>query len=70
VGVAGASLAAAATLLESPPLLASAPLRAPSDRVRFGIVGVGMEGSGLLGVAIQLPGVECAAACRPVRWPS
>lgn len=63
VGVAGASLAAAGTLLESPPLLASAPRRAPSDRVRFGIVGVGMEGSGLLGTAIQLPGVDCAAAC-------
>ncbi len=63
VGVAGASLAAATTFLESPPLLASASVRAPSDRVRFGIVGVGMEGSGLLGTAIQLPGVECAAAC-------
>src|SRR6202166_4052671 len=63
VGVAGVSFATAATLLESPQLLASAQMRAPSDRVRFGIVGVGMEGSGLLGVAIQLPGVECAAAC-------
>src|SRR6185503_1935947 len=36
---------------------------APSDRVRFGIIGVGMQGSGLLGESIQLPGVECAAAC-------
>src|SRR5256885_13697710 len=35
---------------------------APSDTVRFGIIGVGMEGSGLLGTSIQLPGVECAAA--------
>ncbi len=35
----------------------------PSDRVRFGIVGVGMEGSGLLSTAIRLPGVECVAAC-------
>ncbi len=34
----------------------------PSDRVRFGIVGVGMEGSGLLSTAVQLPGVECVAA--------
>ena len=34
-----------------------------SDRVRFGMVGVGMQGSGLLGTAIALPGVECAAAC-------
>src|SRR5215469_1460421 len=35
----------------------------PSDRVRFGIVGVGMEGNSLLRTAIALPGVECAAAC-------
>ncbi|MFN2570821.1 MAG: Gfo/Idh/MocA family protein [Gemmatimonadales bacterium] len=34
----------------------------PSDTVRFGMVGVGMQGSGLLGTAIQLPGVTCAAA--------
>jgi len=34
----------------------------PNDRVRFGIVGVGMEGSGLLTNAIQLRGVECVAA--------
>ena len=35
----------------------------PSDTVRFGMVGVGMEGSGLLDMSIKLPGVECAAAC-------
>ena len=35
---------------------------APSDRVRFGMIGVGMQGSGLLGTAIRLPGVECVAA--------
>src|SRR6266496_1649552 len=35
---------------------------APSDTVRFGMVGVGMQGSGLLGTASQLPGVTCAAA--------
>ena len=34
----------------------------PSDTVRFGIIGVGMQGSGLLGTAISLPGVECAGA--------
>jgi len=38
-------------------------MNAPSDKVRFGIVGVGMEGTGLLTTAVQLPGVECAAAC-------
>lgn len=59
---AGASLASGK--LASPRALvntrASTP---PSDRVRFGIVGVGMQGSGLLGDSISLDGVECAAAC-------
>src|SRR3954453_15846385 len=31
-------------------------------RVRFGIIGIGMQGSGLLGNAISLPGIECVAA--------
>jgi len=34
----------------------------PSDTLRFGIIGVGMQGSGLLATAITLPGVECVAA--------
>jgi predicted dehydrogenase len=38
-----------------------APAPAP-DRVRFGIIGIGMQGSGLLGEALSLPGVECAGA--------
>jgi predicted dehydrogenase len=40
----------------------SYPAVPPSDRLRFGIIGVGMEGSGVLANAIQLPGVECVAA--------
>ncbi len=36
---------------------------APSDKVRFGIIGVGMQGSGLLATSVTLPGVECVAAC-------
>jgi len=35
---------------------------APSDTVRFGMVGVGMQGNGLLGTSISLPGVVCAGA--------
>src|ERR1700722_162109 len=35
---------------------------APSDRLRFGMVGIGMQGSGLLPNAIGLPGIECAGA--------
>jgi predicted dehydrogenase len=46
--------------------LAGQPLRfrrvAQSETVRFGMVGVGMQGSGLLGTSIQLPGVTCAGA--------
>lgn len=60
-GVAGASLIGGSAFLEEPAYAASQPT-APSDQVRFGIVGVGMEGSGLLTTAIQLPGVECVAA--------
>src|SRR5881396_728078 len=37
-------------------------LAAPSDTVRFGMIGVGMQGSGLLGAATSLPGVTCAGA--------
>ena len=32
------------------------------DRIRFGMIGVGMQGNGLLATAITLPGVECVAA--------
>ena len=67
-GVAGASLIGSSALLEQP-AYASGQAVAPSDRVRFGIVGVGMEGSGLLTTAIQLSGVECVAACRSLRRP-
>jgi predicted dehydrogenase len=60
---AGASLAGKA-ILPTAQLLQGLPRTVPaSDRVRFGMIGVGMQGSGLLGTAITLPGVECAAAC-------
>jgi len=58
---AGASLAAKTILLEPEPLLAST--MAASDRVRFGIIGIGMQGSGLLSSALELSGVECVKAC-------
>src|SRR5713101_7465639 len=60
---AGASLHAK-TIVPFPRDLMLAPRAvAASDRVRFGIVGVGMQGSGLLSQSIRLPGVECAGAC-------
>jgi len=61
-GAAGASLVAGANLLEPEYSLAADKAVAASNRVRFGIVGVGMEGNQLLSTAIQLPGVECVAA--------
>jgi predicted dehydrogenase len=52
------------TIVPLPHDLITGRLAVPaSDRVRFGMIGVGMQGSGLLSESIQLPGVECAAAC-------
>lgn len=62
-GASGAAAAARSILLEPSPLVASPKSVPPSDRVRFGIIGVGMQGSGLLKLSVDLPGVECAAAC-------
>src|SRR5216683_5337039 len=60
---AGATLAPSTVLLSPKTLLASPRPVAASDRVRFGMIGVGMQGSQLLAQSITLPGVECAAAC-------
>jgi len=43
-------------------LLAPQAMAASAERVRFGMIGIGMQGSGLLSTAITLPGVECVAA--------
>ena len=59
---AGGSLAAKTILLTPEPRVTSQWPVAASDRIRFGIIGVGMQGSGLLGESIKFPGVECAAA--------
>ena len=61
-GAAGASLLARSSVLDAEPIPSASEAVPASDRVRFGIVGVGMEGSGLLSTAIQLRGVECVAA--------
>jgi predicted dehydrogenase len=60
---AGATLAAKTIFLDPDPVWAMPQALAPSDRVRFGMIGIGMQGSGLMGTSITLPGVECAAAC-------
>ncbi len=62
-GVAGATLAGKTIFLDPEPLFALPSNLAPSDRVRFGMIGIGMQGSGLLPSSITLPGVECVAAC-------
>jgi predicted dehydrogenase len=64
-GAAGAYAVARTVLLEpeGPAWARTARPVPASDRVRFGIIGVGMQGSGLLTNSIQLPGVECAMAC-------
>src|SRR5256885_15883407 len=58
---AGASLAAS-TVRPLPRAFLNLVAGAPGDTVRFGMIGIGMQGSGLLANAITLPGVECAAA--------
>src|SRR6267378_2100196 len=62
-GAAGALAASPAIFLEPEHIPLPFQSVAPSDRLRFGIIGIGMQGSGLLRDAIQLPGVECVAAC-------
>jgi len=61
--VAAGSLVTKTIWLDPEPLWAMPQAVAPSDRVRFGIIGIGMQGSGLLANSIELPGVECVAAC-------
>jgi len=58
--VAGASIAGGSVRPDS--FLTKPKRVAPSDRLRFGIVGVGMQGSGLLDTAIKIPGIECGGA--------
>ena len=60
---AGATLGLKTIVLDPDPMWALPQTVAPSDRVRFGIIGIGMQGSGLLTNAVEIPGVECAAAC-------
>src|SRR3990172_4067117 len=63
-GAAGAALAAKTLLLDPEPIFSNPKPVAPSDRLRFASIGVGMQGSLLLRDSISLPGVECAAACE------
>ena len=62
-GTAGAMLAGRTVLFDPTPAAAREQATVTGDRVRFGIIGVGMQGSGLLTNAVALPGMECIAAC-------
>lgn len=61
VAAAGGVFAAESILLGSQPAEASVRPVQASDRVRFGMIGVGMQGSGLLATALAI-GHECVAA--------
>ena len=58
----GGLLASRTIRLEAKPFSSRSKTVAPSDKLRFGIIGIGMQGSGLLKGAITLRGVECVAA--------
>jgi predicted dehydrogenase len=58
----GALIAANTVFLNTESFASPRPVPA-SDRIRLGIIGIGMQGSPLLTTAITLPGVECVAAC-------
>ena len=60
---AGIVLAASPYFLQARSAGAAAPAVAASDRLRFGMIGIGMRGSGVLDACVGLPGVECVAAC-------
>jgi len=60
---AGSSFATRTILLKPESAFASTLPVSASDRVRFGMIGIGMQGSQLLAQSIELPGVECVAAC-------
>ena len=62
VVAAGATLGTKTLLLNPEPLLAADAVPA-GDHVRFGMLGIGMQGSNLLAESIELPGIQCVAAC-------
>ncbi len=59
---AGGLLAAKTILLDPRPLGAAQEAAASGKQLRFAIIGIGMEGSGVLGTALALPNVECVGA--------
>src|SRR5919108_304922 len=60
---AGIALAMSPFFLEASRARAAMQTVPASDRVRFGMIGIGMQGAGVLDTSVRLPGVECVAAC-------
>ncbi|MFZ1099237.1 MAG: Gfo/Idh/MocA family oxidoreductase, partial [Steroidobacteraceae bacterium] len=60
---AGIALVASPVFLDPRRAGAATQTVAASDRVRFGMIGIGMRGSGVLDTSVRLAGVECVAAC-------
>jgi predicted dehydrogenase len=59
----GAMVASRTMILDPQRIPEAWEFASASDKIRFGIIGIGMQGSGLLSTAVSLPGVECVAAC-------
>src|SRR5580704_4467676 len=57
-----AGSAAAGAILLDPRPLAAQEAASSGKKLRFAIIGIGMEGSGVLGTAVTLPNVECVGA--------
>lgn len=61
-GLSLATAAAGSTAQRTLPSFNYANAQASGQPLRFGIIGVGMEGTGLLSNALELPGIECVGA--------
>ncbi len=62
-GAAGLALATKAIALPEPSYAQEWTSGPNGATVQFGIIGIGMQGSGLLKTAVELPGTKCLAAC-------
>jgi len=62
-GAAGLAFATNAIALPEPAYFQQWATGASGQLVQFGIIGIGMQGSGLLKTAVELPATKCLAAC-------
>ncbi|HEX8802299.1 MAG TPA: twin-arginine translocation signal domain-containing protein, partial [Terriglobales bacterium] len=62
-GAAGLALATKAIALPERAYAQQWAAGTSGQLVQFGIIGIGMQGSGLLKTSVELPGTKCIAAC-------